>query len=165
MTPSQRFKSAQPMCAYWAGSEWFSYALEGLWRACESFDAERGTTFQQWAYLKINGFVADAKRVASMVPRRQRERGVANPGDLLEWMHPTPFPDPEVALIRKERVVALRRCVASTFGNEGALLRASVLEQEHQDVAERRGLSKSWMSRLNSRAEKKLAWQLRDFAP
>lgn len=165
MSPEARFKATQPMCRLWAGTEYFTAALEGLWQACLSWSEVGGKTFRGWAYLKINASVAEAQRAASPVPRRMRERGVANPGELFDWMALSRFPTPEEYLLRKEAIVAVRRELARADGLEGALLRASLLGERHDEWAARRGVSKSWASRINTRAEKRLSIRLREHCP
>lgn len=164
MTPSQRFKASQPMCSFWAGTEWFSAALEGLWQACITFDEERATAFKTWAWIKVHSAVMDAQRAMAPLPRRARERGVANPGELLDWMATSPYPSPEEACAEKERVLAVRRKACLAQGLEGALLRATLLGERHDVWAARRGVSKSWASRVNARAEEWLARELREHA-
>jgi RNA polymerase sigma factor for flagellar operon FliA len=70
---------------------------------------------------------------------------------------------PDDALGRAELLVLVRRAIAELPPEEEALVRRHYLEGERFDqVASELGLSKSWASRLHTRAIKRLTQKLRD---
>jgi RNA polymerase sigma factor FliA len=69
---------------------------------------------------------------------------------------------PEEALGRAEALELVRRSIAELPHEEGELVRRHYLEGERfDDVAKELGLSKSWASRLHTRAIKRLTEKLR----
>lgn len=71
--------------------------------------------------------------------------------------------DPETALGRAELLAVVKAAIAELPPEEEALVRRHYLEGERFDhVASELGLSKSWASRLHTRAIKRLSAKLRD---
>lgn len=162
MSPQQLFTSHLFLERYWRGPERM-VALEGLWKASQN--CRHPESFRSYAFAYMRGAVLEWRRRQTMTPRRHHERGKRTIASGLMLQHYSESPNPEELLLEKERIVALRQRVAMTFGNEGNMLRASLLEEEHQAAAARRGLSKSWGSRINAKAERRLVRSMREFAP
>lgn len=74
--------------------------------------------------------------------------------------------DPEAALGRAELLAVVKAAIAELPPDEEELVRRHYLEGERFDhVAAELGLSKSWASRLHTRAIKRLSARLRDPSP
>jgi RNA polymerase sigma factor for flagellar operon FliA len=83
-------------------------------------------------------------------------------GDDGELTCVAPADDPEMALARAELLALVRRGIDDLGRQEAELLRRHYLAGERFDrVAEELGLSKSWASRLHTRAIRRLAERLR----
>jgi RNA polymerase sigma factor FliA len=83
-------------------------------------------------------------------------------GDSNERVPLAPDASPEEALGRAEALELVRRTIAELPHEEAELVRRHYLEGERfDDVAKELGLSKSWASRLHTRAIKRLTQKLR----
>jgi RNA polymerase sigma factor for flagellar operon FliA len=83
-------------------------------------------------------------------------------GDANERIPLSPESSPEEALARAETLELVRRTIAELPREEAELVRRHYLEGERFDeVAKDLGLSKSWASRLHTRAIKRLTEKLR----
>ena len=72
---------------------------------------------------------------------------------------------PEVALGRAELIQVVRSAIAELSNDEGELVRRHYLEGERlEDIGRDLGMSKSWASRLHTRAVARLAKRLRHVA-
>jgi RNA polymerase sigma factor FliA len=192
-----------------------SAGREGLVRAAQRFDGQRGVTFRTFANHRIRGAVLDALRREATIPRRARKRllamqaaldlnenaaeemaAPAAPGappkthnhfDLrladhlanlatamsLGLVAETALEDEQAVAIdraepvdetveRTEQRARLRAAVASFPDPERTLLERHYFDGERFDlVAKELGLSKSWASRLHTRAVARLTDRLR----
>jgi len=75
-------------------------------------------------------------------------------------------PDPSARMVRDETRVKLRAAIDLLAPEASALVRAVYFEdQTLQEAADQLGISKSWASRVHSRALEQMARQLREIAP
>jgi RNA polymerase sigma factor FliA len=86
-------------------------------------------------------------------------------GDEGEVLNVAPDDDPEEATARAELLQLVRDAIASLPDEEAVLVRRHYLQGERFDhVAQELGLSKSWASRLHTRAIGRLTKRLRTAA-
>jgi RNA polymerase sigma factor for flagellar operon FliA len=98
--------------------------------------------------------MATAMALGLVAPTAQGEEGEKTALDLAD--------DPETIVARKELAGLLRSAIAELPEQEGTLVRRHYLEGDRFDqVAAELGLSKSWASRLHTRAIQKLTKRLR----
>ncbi|MGD8861727.1 MAG: sigma-70 family RNA polymerase sigma factor [Myxococcales bacterium] len=174
------------------------YAYEGLLRARERFDPERGVKFKSFAYYRVRGALLDGVRSMAYLPRRAYARlKAAEATDLVaepmgEARHNAQQPapsdaestlraidgvlgrvaaayctasaaqdereqvsneDPEAAVLADERGSRARQAIAALPEQERFLIQGHYIEgRRFDELAAELGLSKSWASRLHSRA-------------
>ena len=151
--------------------EFYGDLLVALWIAALSFEPARGVPFKGWAQVKIMLALRDHRRSSRPVSRRQHQQGFClvsfDESYTRDVWRGTAAETPESLLLAKERAVLARLEVeAVAAGLPRDLLQAVLDDKEHQDVAERHGVSKSWASRLHAKSLSILARKprLRDLA-
>ena len=130
-------------------------ATLGLVDAASRFDPDRGATFATFAHYRISGEVIDHLRRTSASSEMVRES-----------LDDEPFtsPGPEERALAAEDAKRLRQALRELPAQERELLRAHYVDGASlTDIAQRQGLSKSWVSRLHARALKALRDQERDW--
>lgn len=98
--------------------------------------------------------MATAMALGLVAPTARGEEGETTPVD--------PNEDPEAAVARREMAKLVREAIAELPDQEATLIRRHYLEGDRFDhVAAELGLSKSWASRLHTRAVQRLTKRLR----
>lgn len=131
----------------------------GLWKAAQSFLVSKGVEFRTYAGLRIRGEILDAVRSMNIVPRCAHRSGVKVEckGLKVGIDRLSPEPDVEEQVSRAELGQLARELVDSLPRRERELVRRHYFEGERFDhVARDLGLSKSWASRIHTRAIQRL---------
>jgi len=156
-----------------------AFGFGGLLEARQRFDPTRGVRFQTFAYYRVRGAMLDGVRKMAFLPRRAHERlqheeaPTARPA-------PSPLdrvfarlsaglttavplhgtlgdPTPEDALLRQESIVRLLQALSGLPERERFVIRHHYFEgRPLEDVGRDLGISKSWASRLHTRALRRL---------
>lgn len=156
-----------------------AFGFGGLLEAEERFDPSRGVRFQTYAYHRVRGAMLDGVRKMAELPRRAHARRqteserapTAAPTSLdkafarirASLTDPSPLQgnfgreNPESALLRAEGVGRLLSALSSLTPRERAVVRAHYFEgRPLGEVARELGVSKSWASRIHTRALRRL---------
>lgn len=156
-----------------------SLASEGLLRASRSFDPSLGTPFRRWANRRIRDWLAEGLRQWAHLPRNRVSRrrsgrdttthdlgvhciamAIAEETALAIWRQAEL--DPEQLLSERELRERLHESLARLPSCQRALITRHDLGGEPlQEVAKALGISKSWATRLRSRALRRMARDLR----
>jgi RNA polymerase sigma factor for flagellar operon FliA len=164
-----------------------AYGFGGLLEAGRRFDPSRGVRFKTFAYHRVRGAMLDGIRKMSAVPRRAHERlraqeapePTAAPTPLdkafariragLTTASPLPWPrrepDPELAALRNESLQRLLAALALLPSRERYVVRGHYFEgRSLEELARELGCSRSWASRLHTRALRALRTTLDESA-
>lgn len=131
--------------------DWYGAALEGLWKAAETYDELTGVPFERYASRRIGWAVRTWRRSQELVPRRSYAKGVrvVQTGflerDMVEELGADAwrcrvYDTPESLLIEKERIVAARIMADSVPGIPGDLLAIVLADEEQKTAADRLGM-------------------------
>ncbi len=132
-----------------------AFALEGLWDAAVRFDERRGVPFRSYATIRISGEINEQIRALQMLPRRHHGRGASMVELTGEAIVGDATQDDDVDAVRSFE--AIRSKVDSLDAEERALIVGHYFQDRRFDhVAADLGISKSWASRVHSRAIRKL---------
>ncbi len=154
-----------------------AFGYGGLLEAWQRFDPSRGIRFQTFAYYRVRGAMLDGVRQMAQLPRRAHEKikseasgalhSVPRPTELDKSFHrmsamltmgaalPSSHEtdNPEAKLLKSEGIARLTSCLAELPSRERRIVRAVYFEgRKLDDIASELGISKSWASRLHSKA-------------
>lgn len=130
-----------------------AFALEGLWDASLRFDPDRGVAFKTFASRRIIGQIADEVRSTKLLTRGALRAGA----EIAELHDETTIADPAVPVdeqLHELRMVrAVRERTDALKDRERALVVGHYVEDRRFDhVASDLGISKSWASRIHTKA-------------
>lgn len=137
-----------------------SYGCAGLLEAAGRFDANRNASFSTFAYYRIRGAMLDGIRKMGRFSRAQvaQHRAPlptedARPSDRQRSSDGTSFDDLDERLHATHAVAVVRELLDSLSVQSRDLLRAYFYDgRTLLEIGEETGLSKSWTSRLLTRA-------------
>ncbi len=160
-----------------------AFGFGGLLEARHRFDPARGVRFQTFAYHRVRGAMLDGVRKMAHLPRRAHERlqqPAETPPTALPKAAATPLEkvfarvsaglttagplhgslgdeSPEAALLKNESVARLLGALAGLSERQRTLVRGHYFEGRALDeIARELGISRSWASRLHTRALEEL---------
>lgn len=156
-----------------------AFGFGGLLEAHHRFDPGRGVRFQTFAYYRVRGAMLDGVRKMADLPRRAHQRlkaeevrlPTAAPSPLdkaftrisARLTSPSPVQgsyaeeSPESALLKNESIERLLHALSRLAPRERAVVRGRYFEGRPLDeLAAELGVSKSWASRIHTRALKEL---------
>ncbi len=160
-----------------------AFGFGGLLEARHRFDPARGVRFQTFAYHRVRGAMLDGVRKMAHLPRRAHERlqqSAESPPTALPKAAATPLEkvfarvsaglttagplhgslgdqSPEAALLKNESVARLLGALAGLSDRQRTLVRGHYFEGRALDeIARELGISRSWASRLHTRALEEL---------
>jgi RNA polymerase sigma factor for flagellar operon FliA len=161
-----------------------AFGFGGLLEAERRFDARRGVRFQTFAYYRVRGAMLDGVRKMADLPRRAHQRLKAE-AERPPTAAPTPLDkafarmsasltgpspvqgsfaseSPESTLLKNESIERLLGALSQLPTRERALIRGHYFEGRPLDqLAAELGVSKSWASRIHTRALDALRGALR----
>jgi len=131
-------------------------ALIGLWDAELRFDPSLGVPFSAYARRRIWGTMADIRREDELLPRRARENGGVSVYVDFDYFEEDSH-GTEVAIGNRE-ALDIARAELHGLDEPARSLLVGHYEggRKFQDIAAELGMSKSWASRVQSAAIKKI---------
>jgi RNA polymerase sigma factor for flagellar operon FliA len=139
-----------------------AFALEGLWEASTRFDETRGVPFPAFARCRILGQIGDEIRAANMLSRRARSAGC----EMSEFDDEQLTADEELTVDEQlhelRMVLAVREKTEALSDRARALILGHYVDDRRFDlVAADLGISKSWASRIHTKAVGRLRRSLK----
>jgi RNA polymerase sigma factor for flagellar operon FliA len=154
-----------------------AFGYGGLLEARQRFDPSRGIRFQTFAYHRVRGAMLDGVRQMARLPRRAHEKIKSEASGTVDSLpRPTALDksfhrmsamltmgaglpasneteSPEAKLLRSEGIARVTACLAKLPSRERRVVRAVYFEgRKLDDIAADLGISKSWASRLHTKA-------------